>query len=173
MSNKVIAANKLDNQYWEITVIDPINKSTKKVINSTTGLPIEFYRVLNNFQLKNYPYSELDNNYIYFEKRYTPKFIAKLIYLFLTFAKENNIEDNDLLKIDAELNKQGLTLSKYGIYKIKSDMIYPCLTINPYPKSLHYKCGTIDTNHTYLNIIFIIMSLIILVIIYWYYVKTK
>ena len=128
MANRVVERNKLDNGFWQITVLDAVTKNRKKVVDENTGLPLEFYQVNNlDFKLKNYPYIEVDDSNIYFEKKYSPMFIAELIYLFLTFAKENNIRDNDLLKIDTELTNQGYTLSKYGIYKINMDTVYPCL----------------------------------------------
>ena len=135
MANKVIQADKLDNGYWQITVIDPVTISSKKI--TTT----EFYRVDNkDIKIKNYVYADADNSYIYFDKSFTPKFIAQLIYLYSIFARDNNIYDNDIIKIDKELNNQGFTLSKYGISKININTVYPCIDIDPYPKDLYYKC---------------------------------
>jgi len=135
MTSKVVQANKLDNGYWQIVVLDNINQTVRTITNTS------FYRVNNkDIKLKNYIYADPDNSYVYFDKSYSPKFIAQLIYLYLTFAKENSIPDNDVLQIDKQLNFQGLTLSKYGISKININTIYPCIDIDPYPKSLQFQC---------------------------------
>jgi len=135
MVNKIVAANKLDNGYWQITVLDNATQQ-RNVISD-----MEFYRVNNkDARFKNYIYEDANNSYIYFDKSYSPKFIAQLIYLYSNFAYENGILDRDILKIDTELNKQGLTLSKYGLTEIDSKTVYPCLDINPYPKDLQFNC---------------------------------
>ena len=135
MTSKVVQANKLDNGYWEIVVLDNINQTTKTITNTS------FYRLNNkDIKLKNYIYADADNSYIYFDKSYQPKFIAQLIYLYLTFAKENNILDNDVLEIYKQLDYQGLRLSKYGISKININTIYPCIEVDPYPKELQFQC---------------------------------
>jgi len=171
MANKVVETNKLDNGYWQITVLDAVTKNRVKVTELTTGLPLEFYRVNNQeFKLKNYPYIEIDDNYIYFEKKYSPMFIAELIYLFLTFAKDNNIEDNDMLKIDSELTNQGYTLSKYGIYKINMNTVYPCLKIDPYPENLHYSCEKYISNKSTKIDIYRYISVTLIIILIGYVV---
>ena len=133
--NKVISSQKLDNGYWQITVIDPIIQGSKTLSD------IQFYRVSNKeINLKNYIYADADNSYIYFNKSYTPKFIAQLIYLYTTFAYNNGILDKDILKIERELYNQGLSLSKYGLSQINSKTIYSCLDIDPYPENMRFKC---------------------------------
>lgn len=135
MTSKVVQANKLDNGFWEIVVLDNINQTTRTITNTS------FYRLNNkDIKLKNYIYADPDNSYIYFDKSYQPKFIAQLIYLYLTFAKENNILDNDVLEIYKQLDYQGLGLSKYGISKININTIYPCIDVDPYPKELQFQC---------------------------------
>lgn len=133
--NKVISSQKLDNGYWQITVIDPIIQGSKTLTD------IQFYRVSNkDINLKNYIYADADNSYIYFNKSFTPKFIAQLIYLYTTFAYNNGILDKDILKIERELYNQGLSLSKYGLSQINSKTIYSCLDIDPYPENVRFKC---------------------------------
>ena len=133
--NKVISSQKLDNGYWQITVIDPIIQGSKTLSD------IQFYRVSNKeINLKNYIYADADNSYIYFNKSFTPKFIAQLIYLYTTFAYNNGILDKDILKIERELYNQGLSLSKYGLSQINSKTIYSCLDIDPYPENMRFKC---------------------------------
>jgi hypothetical protein len=135
MTSKVVQANKLDNGYWQITVLDNIDKTTKLISDTN------FYRVSNKgINLKNYIYEDADNSYLYFDSSFTPKFIAQLIYLYITFSNENNIPDRDLLKIDKKLNFLGYTVTSYGISKININTIYPCLSIDPYPKELHFQC---------------------------------
>ena len=135
MTSKVVQANKLDNGYWQITVLDNIDKTTKLISDTN------FYRVSNKgINLKNYIYEDADNSYLYFDSSFTPKFIAQLIYLYITFSDENNIPDRDLLKIDKKLNFLGYTVTSYGISKININTIYPCLNIDPYPKELHFQC---------------------------------
>jgi hypothetical protein len=135
MTSKVVQANKLDNGYWQITVLDNIDKTTKLISDTN------FYRVSNKgINLKNYIYEDADNSYLYFDSSFTPKFIAQLIYLYITFSNENNIPDRDLLKIDKKLNFLGYTVTSYGISKININTIYPCLDIDPYPKELHFQC---------------------------------
>jgi hypothetical protein len=135
MTSKVVQANKLDNGYWQITVLDNIDKTTKLISDTN------FYRVSNKgINLKNYVYEDADNSYLYFDSSFTPKFIAQLIYLYITFSNENNIPDRDLLKIDKKLNFLGYTVTSYGISKININTIYPCLDIDPYPKELHFQC---------------------------------
>lgn len=135
MTSKVVQANKLDNGYWQITVLDNIDKTTKLISDTN------FYRVSNKgINLKNYIYEDADNSYLYFDSSFTPKFIAQLIYLYITFSDENNIPDRDLLKIDKKLNFLGYTVTSYGISKININTIYPCLDIDPYPKELHFQC---------------------------------
>ena len=176
MANRVVERNKLDNGYWQITVLDAVTKARKQVTEEKTGLPLEFYQVDNqDIKLKNYPYIEVDDSYIYFEKKYTPMFIAELIYLFVTFAKDNDIKDNDMLKIDSELTNQGYTLSKYGIYKINMDTVYPCLKIDPYPEDLHYACekynNNVSTNNIYMYSTIIISIILIIYILYNIYIS--
>ena len=135
MTSKVVQANKLDNGYWQITVLDNIDKTTKLISDTN------FYRVSNKgINLKNYIYEDADNSYLYFDSSFTPKFIAQLIYLYITFSNENNIPDRDLIKIDKKLNFLGYTVTSYGISKININTIYPCLDIDPYPKELHFQC---------------------------------
>jgi hypothetical protein len=135
MTSKVVQANKLDNGYWQITVLDNIDKTTKLISDTN------FYRVSNKgINLKNYIYEDADNSYLYFDSSFTPKFIAQLIYLYTTFSDENNIPDRDLIKIDKKLNFLGYTVTSYGISKININTIYPCLNIDPYPKELHFQC---------------------------------
>lgn len=135
MTSKVVQANKLDNVYWQITVLDNIDKTTKLISDTN------FYRVSNKgINLKNYVYEDADNSYLYFDSSFTPKFIAQLIYLYITFSNENNIPDRDLLKIDKKLNFLGYTVTSYGISKLNINTIYPCLNIDPYPKELHFQC---------------------------------
>jgi hypothetical protein len=130
--NKVISSQKLDNGYWQITIIDPIIQGSK------TLMDIQFYRVNNkDINLKNYIYADADNSYIYFNKSFTPKFIAQLIYLYTTFAYNNGILDKDILKIERELYNQGLSLSKYGLSQINSKTLYSCLDIDPYPENVN------------------------------------
>ncbi len=143
MSTKVIEASKLDNGFWQITILDPITNTGKTLYDS------QFYRVNNrDINLKNYPFSDINNSHLYFDKSYSPKFIAQLIYLYKTFAFENGILDYDILKIDKELKKQGITLSKYGLLKINSNSVYPCIDIEPYPLEHQFKClndeGTVE-----------------------------
>ena len=135
MTSKVVQANKLDNGYWQITVLDNIDKTTKLISDTN------FYRVSNKgINLKNYIYEDADSSYLYFDSSFTPKFIAQLIYLYTTFSDENNIPDRDLIKIDKKLNFLGYTVTSYGISKININTIYPCLNIDPYPKELHFQC---------------------------------
>jgi hypothetical protein len=135
MTSKVVQANKLDNGYWQITVLDNIDKTTKLISDTN------FYRVSNKgINLKNYIYEDADSSYLYFDSSFTPKFIAQLIYLYITFSNENNIPDRDLLKIDKKLNFLGYTVTSYGISKININTIYPCLNIDPYPKELYFQC---------------------------------
>jgi len=135
MANKVIEANKLDNGYWQITVIDPVTMSSR-VITAT-----QFYRVSNkNINLKNYIYTDADNSYLYFDKSFSPKFIAQLLYLYTTFAYENGILDKSYVKIEKELTNKGFTLSKYGVSKINLKTVFPCIDIDPYPEELYFKC---------------------------------
>jgi len=135
MTTKVLEANKLENGYWQITVLDNIDQTTKLISDTN------FYRVSNkDAKLKNYIYEDADNSYIYFDSSFTPKFIAQLIYLYITFSDENNIPDRDILKIDKKLNFLGYTVTSYGISKININTIYPCLDIDPYPKELHFQC---------------------------------
>ena len=135
MTSKVVQANKLDNGYWQITVLDNIDQTTKLISDTN------FYRVSNKeAKLKNYIYEDADNSYLYFDSSFTPKFIAQLIYLYITFSDENNIPDRDILKIDKKLNYLGYTVTSYGISKININTIYPCLDIDPYPKELHFQC---------------------------------
>jgi hypothetical protein len=135
MTSKVVQANKLDNGYWQITVLDNIDKTTKLISDTN------FYRVSNKgINLKNYIYEDADNSYLYFDSSFTPKFIAQLIYLYITFSNENNIPDRDLIKIDKKLNFLGYTVTSYGISKLNINTIYPCLDIDPYPKELHFQC---------------------------------
>jgi hypothetical protein len=135
MTSKVVQANKLDNGYWQITVLDNIDK-TSKLISDTN-----FYRVSNKgINLKNYIYEDADSSYLYFDSSFTPKFIAQLIYLYITFSNENNIPDRDLIKIDKKLNFLGYSVTSYGISKININTIYPCLNIDPYPEELRFQC---------------------------------
>lgn len=134
-TNSVITAQKLDNGYWQITVLDPITQGSKQITD------VQFYRVNNkDSNLKNYIYADADNSHIYFNKSYSPRFIAQLIYLYTTFAYNNGILDKDILKIERELNNQGITLSKYGLSQINSKTMYSCLDIDPYPENLRFKC---------------------------------
>lgn len=136
---KVVEANKLDNGYWQITILDPITQ------NPTIIRDVQFYQVSNyDINLKNYPYTSLDNNYIYFDRSYTPKFIAQLIYLYTTFAYTNGILDKDVTKITKMLANQGLTITKYGLSKINDSTILPCITIDPNPSELKFKCVNDD-----------------------------
>ena len=136
---KVVEANKLDNGYWQITILDPITQ------NPTIIRDVQFYQVSNyDINLKNYPYTSLDNNYIYFDRSYTPKFIAQLIYLYTTFAYTNGILDKDVTKISKMLANQGLTITKYGISQINDSTILPCITIDPNPSELKFKCVNDD-----------------------------
>ena len=133
--NKVISSQKLDNGYWQITIIDPINQGSK------TLMDVQFYRISNkDINLKNYIYADADNSHIYFNKSFTPKFIAQLIYLYTKFAYNNGILDKDILKIERELYNQGTSLSKYGLSQINSKTIYSCLDIDPYPENVRFKC---------------------------------
>jgi hypothetical protein len=132
---KIVEVEKLDNGYWQITVLDPITQVANKVRD------MQFYQVSNkNINLKNYPYSSLDNKYIYFDKSYTPQFIAQLIYLYTSFAYTNGILDKDVNKITSTLKEQGLSMTKYGISQINDSIILPCIDINPYPTELQFKC---------------------------------
>ena len=132
---KIVQVDKLDNGYWQITVLDPLTQTQNKIRD------MQFYQVSNkNINLKNYPYSSLDNKYIYFDKSYTPEFISQLIYLYTTFAYTNGILDKDVKKITETLNEQGLTMTKYGISQINDSLVLPCIDINPYPQELHFKC---------------------------------
>ena len=91
---KIVQSDKLDNGYWQITVLDPVTQ------NPTIIRDTQFYQVSNrDINLKNYPYSSLDNNQLYFDKSYTPEFIAQLVYLYTTFAYTNGILDKDVSKI--------------------------------------------------------------------------
>jgi len=140
-SNKVISAQKLDNGYWQITIIDSVTQGSKLLVD------FQFYRVSNkNINLKNYIYADADNSFLYFDKSYTPKFIAQLIYLYTTFAYNNGILDKDVLKIEKALDNQGLSLSKYGLSQINEKTIYPCLTIDPYPDTLQFRCLSDNVN---------------------------
>jgi len=145
-TNKVISAQKLDNGYWQITVLDPITQGSKVLVD------LQFYRISNkNINLKNYIYADIDNSFLYFNKSFTPKFIAQLIYLYTTFAYNNGILDKDILKIENELSNQGTSLSKYGLSQINSKTLYSCLEIDPYPENLRFKClsneGTLVEKH--------------------------
>lgn len=132
---KVVEANKLDNGYWQITILDSVTQ------NPIIIRDMQFYQVSNNdINLKNYPYSSLDNNYLYFDHSYKPHFIAQLLYLYTTFAYTNGILDKDVVKISQTLTKQGLTMTKYGISQINDSTILPCITINPNPPELQFKC---------------------------------
>jgi hypothetical protein len=132
---KIVQVDKLDNGYWQITVLDPLTQTQNKIRD------MQFYQVSNkNINLKNYPYSSLDNKYIYFDKSYTPEFISQLIYLYTTFAYTNGILDKDVNKITETLNDQGLTMTKYGISQINDSLVLPCIDINPYPTELQFKC---------------------------------
>lgn len=132
---KIVQVDKLDNGYWQITVLDPLTQTQNKIRD------MQFYQVSNkNINLKNYPYSSLDNKYIYFDKSYTPEFISQLIYLYTTFAYTNGILDKDVKKITETLNEQGLTISKYGISQINDSIVLPCIDIDPYPPELKFKC---------------------------------
>jgi len=138
-TNKVISAEKLDNGYWIITILDSATQTSKVLLD------LQFYRVSNrDINLKNYIYADIDNSYLYFNKSYTPKFIAQLIHLYTTFAYNNGILDKDILKIENALSAQGITLSKYGLSKINDKTIYPCLNIDPYPENLKFKCLSDD-----------------------------
>jgi hypothetical protein len=142
---KIVQVDKLDNGYWQITVLDPVTQTQNKIRD------MQFYQVSNkNINLKNYPYSSLDNKYLYFDKSYTPKFIAQLIYLYSTYAYTNGILDKDVNKISRQLNEQGLTMTKYGISQINDNTILPCISIDPNPKELEFKClsddGTVIEN---------------------------
>jgi len=139
--SKIIQADKLDNGYWQITILDPTTQVPNKIRD------LQFYQVSNkHINLKNYPYSSLDNKYLYFDKSYTPEFISQLIYLYTTFAYTNGILDKDVNKISATLKEQGLTMTKYGISQINESLILPCIDINPYPTELQYKCLNDDGN---------------------------
>jgi len=132
---KIVEVDKLDNGYWQITVLDPVTQTPNKIRD------LQFYQVSNkNINLKNYPYSSLDNKYIYFDKSYTPEFISQLIYLYTTFAYTNGILDKDINKITATLREQGLTMTKYGISQINDSIVLPCIEIDPYPNELQFKC---------------------------------
>ena len=132
---KIVEVDKLDNGYWQITVLDPVTQTPNKIRD------LQFYQVSNkNINLKNYPYSSLDNKYIYFDKSYTPEFISQLIYLYTTFAYTNGILDKDINKITATLREQGLTMTKYGISQINDSIVLPCIEIDPYPTELQFKC---------------------------------
>jgi len=138
---RVVEANKLDNGYWQITILDPITQ------NPTIIRDMQFYQVSNrDVNLKNYPYSSLDNKYIYFDKSYTPKFIAQLLYLYSTFAYTNGILDKDVNKISQKLKDQGLTMTKYGISQINDSIVLPCIVVDPNPKELQFKCLSDDGN---------------------------
>jgi len=132
---KVVETNKLDNGYWQITILDPVTQ------NPVIVRDIQFYQVSNkDVNLKNYPYTSLDNNYIYFDRSYTPKFISQLLYLYSTFAYTNGILDKDVTKISQKLKEQGITMTKYGISQINDSVILPCIRIDPNPKELEFKC---------------------------------
>jgi hypothetical protein len=132
---KIVEAEKLDNSYWQITILDPVTQKPNKIRD------LQFYQVSNsNINLKNYPYSSLDNKYIYFDKSYTPEFISQLIYLYTTFAYTNGILDKDINKITNTLKEQGLTMTSYGISQINDSIVLPCINIEPYPKELQFKC---------------------------------
>ena len=132
---KIIEAQKLTNEYWQITILDPVTQ-TPQIIRD-----LQFYRVSNkDINLKNYPYADLDNSYLYFDKSYTPQFIAQLLYLYTRFAYTNGILDKDVLKITKLLSDEGLTMTKYGLSQINDNTILPCIQIDPYPKELAYKC---------------------------------
>lgn len=138
---KVVEANKLDNGYWQITILEPTTQ------NPTIVRDFQFYQVSNkDANLINYPYSSLDNQYLYFDKSYTPKHIARLLYLYSTFAYTNGILDKDVTKIYKKLNEQGLSLAKYGISQINDSMVLPCIAINPNPKELEFTCLSDDGN---------------------------
>lgn len=138
---KIVEANKLDNGYWQITILDPVTQ------NPTIVRDIQFYQVSNtDANLKNYPYSSLDNKYLYFDKSYTPKFISQLIYLYSTFAYTNGILDKDVSKITQTLTNQGLTMTKYGISQINDSLVLPCIRIDPSPPELEFKCLSNDGN---------------------------
>lgn len=132
---KVVEANKLDNGYWQITILDPVTQ------NSVIIRDTQFYQVSNNeVNLKNYPYSSLDNKYIYFDRSYKPRFIAQLLYLYSTFAYTNGILDKDVTKISQKLTEQGLTMTKYGISQINDSTVLPCIILDPNPPDLQFKC---------------------------------
>jgi len=132
---KVVETNKLDNGYWQITIMDPLTQ------NPTIIRDVQFYQVSNNdINLKNYPYASLDDKYLYFDKSYTPKYISQLIYLYTTFAYTNGILDKDVLKITQALKKQDLTMTKYALSQINDSTILPCIIIDPSPKELEFKC---------------------------------
>lgn len=136
---KVVETNKLDNGYWQLTILDPVTQ------NPVIVRDMQFYQVSNSdVNLKNYPYTSLDNKYIYFDKSYTPKFIAQLLYLYSTFAYTNGILDKDVTKISQKLNEQGLTMTKYGISQISDTDLVPCINIDPKPKELEFKCLSDD-----------------------------
>jgi hypothetical protein len=138
---KIVQADKLDNGYWQITVLDPVTQNPTIIRNT------QFYQVSNkDINLINYPYSSLDNSSIYFDKSYTPHFIAQLIYLYTTFAYTNGILDKDVTKISSLLNSQGLTMTKYGLSQMNDSLILPCITIDPYPSELYFKCLNNDGN---------------------------
>ena len=138
---KIVQADKLDNGYWQITIMDPVTQ-TPNIIRD-----LQFYQVSNkDINLKNYPYSSLDNSMLYFDKSYTPQFISQLIYLYTTFAYTNGILDKDVTKISKTLTEQGLTMTKYGISQINDRTVLPCITIDPYPKELYFKCLNDDGN---------------------------
>ena len=139
--SKIVQADKLDNGYWKITILDPVTQVPTLIRD------LQFYQVSNkDINLKNYPYSSLDNKYIYFDKSYTPEFISQLIYLYTTFAYTNGILDKDVNKISSTLTSQGLTMTKYGISQINDSLVLPCIDINPYPRELQFKCLNDDGN---------------------------
>jgi hypothetical protein len=132
---KIVEVEKLDNGYWQLTTLDPVTQTPNKIRD------LQFYQVSNkSINLKNYPYSSLDNSYIYFDKSYSPEFISQLIYLYTTFAYTNGILDKDVNKITSTLKDQGLTMTKYGISQINDSIVLPCIDINPYPIELQFKC---------------------------------
>jgi hypothetical protein len=132
---KVVEANKLSNGYWQITILDPITQNPKIIGD------LQFYQVSNHdVNLINYPYSSLDNKNLYFDKSYTPKFIAQLLYLYSTFAYTNGILDKDVNKISKKLKDQGLTMTKYGVSQISDTTILPCIVIDPKPQELEFSC---------------------------------
>ena len=133
--SKIVQTDKLDNGYWQITILDPVTQTPKTIRD------MQFYQVSNkDINLKNYPYTSLDNKYIYFDKSYTPEFISQLIYLYTTFAYTNGILDKDVNKINKTLKEQGLSMTKYGISQINSSIVLPCINIDPYPQELTFRC---------------------------------